>query len=316
MDDNETLNPAPIDTPPETRAHASAKIRDSSASLAAPRGRERTFWALWRVCSALLILSVILLAYSAIWEFSTRRYLKGFSDAIVPANSEPAVKIQAILSWMSGPAAKDTDPSAVNNDRDPEDTLNYTTLLQVCGTATNAFINLADSAGLRARRLLLLNSNRTAKHVVAEVYVGGRWIIVDPVFRFIPRGRDGGFLTRRELADPAIFAEATRNIPNYNPAYDYQITSHVHLSRIPYVGRTARRILDALIPGWSDSTEVSLLLERNSLAALAFSVLLVVFVLLLRVALRWYAAARLHVRPAHVYVHLARACIGFFRRAA
>jgi putative ABC transport system permease protein len=37
-------------------------------------------------------------------------------------------------------------------DRDPTDTLNYDSLLRVCGTATNAFINLAVSGGLPARR--------------------------------------------------------------------------------------------------------------------------------------------------------------------
>ena len=66
--------------------------------------------------------------------------------------------------------------------RDPEDTLNYSGLLHVCGSATNAFVNLADSSGLRARRLLLLSPRGTASHVVAEVSLDGRWVVVDPVF--------------------------------------------------------------------------------------------------------------------------------------
>jgi hypothetical protein len=90
-------------------------------------------------------------------------------------------------------------------DRDPTDTLNYDSLLRVCGTATNAFINLAVSGGLPARRILLLNSYQGAKHVDAEVLVKGRWIVVDPGFRTILRTLDDNTLTRDQLVSPAVF---------------------------------------------------------------------------------------------------------------
>ncbi len=84
--------------------------------------------------------------YAAAWEYSTRRYLAGFSDAIVPATAPGDEKIQAILNWMAhGPARYPSMPSDLIPDRDPTDTLNYYALLQVCGTATNAFINLMRS---------------------------------------------------------------------------------------------------------------------------------------------------------------------------
>ena len=97
------------------------------------------------------------------------------------------------------------------SDRNPIDTLNFQALLQVCGTATNAFENLAVSGGLRARRLLLLDSSLRTKHVDAEVLVNGRWMVVDPAFRVILRSPDGQALTRYELAIPAAFSAATRN---------------------------------------------------------------------------------------------------------
>jgi len=275
----------------------------------------RTFWIFWRACSAILLFSVLLMIYAAGWEYSTRRYLEGFSDAIVPANLEPVGQIQAILKWMSGPAAEDTGPSQISHNRNPDDTLNYSSLLKVCGTATNAFINLADSSGLRARRLLLLDSNRTTVHVVAEVLIRGRWIVVDPVFRFIPRGPDGSLLTREQLADPATLAQATRNVSGYPAAYNFQRTSHVHLGRIPYVGRPLHRLLHATVPGWSSSWEISLVLERSSLALLVFSVVLLLAVLFLRLGLRWYAAARLNLRPPHLHTRFARAGMAFFRVA-
>jgi Transglutaminase-like superfamily len=300
---------------PATDAHGSAGPGVSPPQAARPNRRHRILWATWHICTVLLVISILLLAYSAAWEYSTRRYLKGFSDAIVPAGSTPVGKAQAILNWMAGPAAQDSTRPESGSDRNPEDTLNYTSLLNVCGTATNAFINLADSAGLRARRLLLLDSKRTTKHVVAEVLIGGRWIVVDPVFRYIPRGPDGALLTRGQLADPKMFSEATRDVPNYDPAYNYQVTAHVHLARVPYIGAFLRRMLNSLIPGWSDSWEISLLLERESLAVLILSLVLVVFALLWRLGLRWYAAARLDVRPLHVHERLASACKSFFRLA-
>jgi hypothetical protein len=299
-------------------AQASASGRGTGTNDKASQGRSvlrnrrvGLFWTLWRISTALLVLCLILLAYSAAREYSTRRYLKGFSDAIVPVNSKPIEKVQAILNWMSGPAAEDTKSSAIEYDRNPVDTLNNTSLLEVCGTATNAFINLADSAGLSARRLLLLDSNRSTKHVVVAVLIDGRWIVVDPVFRYIPRGPDGSLLTRTQLADPVIFAEATRNVSNYDPAYNFQITAHVHLARIPYIGGALRRMLDTLIPAWSDSSMISLLLERSSLALLVVSIALVVFAAIWRMSLRWYAAAKLGIRPPHLTARLARACTSF-----
>jgi Transglutaminase-like superfamily len=295
----------------ESRSAPVAEIR-SPLSLA-PNQRERIFWVVWRLCSLLLIASVLFLAYSAAWEFSTRRYLKGFSDAIVPADSAPIDKMQAILTWMSkSPARKEAGPSGAAPDRDPADTLNYASLLDVCGTATNAFINLADSTGLPARRLLLLDANRATVHVVAEVRIDGRWIIIDPAFRFIPRGPDGGLLTRTQLADPKIFSFATSKIPNYDPGYNYQSTVHVRLARVPYIGRTLRRTLNALVPGWSDSSMVSLILERDSLALFALSLVLVAYFAAARLLLRWYAASLLSLHPPHAYRRLAMACANIF----
>jgi len=98
-----------------------------------------------------------------------RWYLDGFSDAIVPNSLPPEQKVEAILNWMRAEPSRAiaSDPDALSK-RDPETTLTYKQLLNVCGTATNAFLNLARSSDLRVRRLLLLAPDRTTKHVVAE----------------------------------------------------------------------------------------------------------------------------------------------------
>ncbi len=268
---------------------------------------------IWFLVNGLLVVSLLALIYAAMWDYSTREYLRGFSDAVTPAGATPEEKISEILAWMQhGPARRtgDTDPSAVH---DPERTLNYQALLRVCGSATNAFVNLANTSGLQSRRLLLLNPNRTAKHVVAEVNVDGRWIVVDPAFRTILRGADGRFLTREDLLDPAVERQATQSIANYNPAYNYTITAHVRLSAIPVIGGSLRRILDHLAPGWENSTIWTLLLERRSFAMLMITLLLVLFLLAARIVLRWHAEARYaiaHVRLRHRIWEAVRVVLG------
>ena len=70
------------------------------------------------------------------------------------------------------------------------------------GSATNAFLNLANSAGLLARRLLLLNANQGAKHVDGEVLVTGAGLlwIGGSACPWSPRTR----LARRAQEEPPI----------------------------------------------------------------------------------------------------------------
>src|SRR5579859_8172326 len=176
----------------------------------------------WRATNAVLVLCLAGLVYSAGWEYSVRQYLQGFSDAIVPAAATPQQKVEAILRWMNSgpPRAVAADPDALPQ-RDPEVTLNYKQLLSVCGTATNAFLNVARSSHLSVRRLLLLTPERSTKHVVAEVLLDDKWVIVDPTYRLLMRDKQGRLLTRRDLQDPAVFAEATSVVPDYPAVYNY-----------------------------------------------------------------------------------------------
>lgn len=298
----------------EGTAVASSASREVSAEWPSVErvGGHRLFRLVWYSANLLLLAAIIAAIYSTVWEYSTRKYLKGFSDAIIPAAASPEQKIQAILDWMSkGPARAAAGPSAASPDRDPSDTLNYNSLLQVCGTATNAFINLADSGGLAARRLLLLDAHRSAKHVDAEVWVNGHWIVVDPVFRTILRGPDGQFLTRDDLLNPQTFSVAVQKIPNYDHDYSFELTSHVRLARLPIIGGLVRRTLDYTLPGWEDSTTVSLLLERESMALMVAAILVVLFLMLLRVSLRWYGEKHLGVHSVRVRTQLRRACHAF-----
>lgn len=262
----------------------------------------------------LLLVALLTLVYSGGWEFSVRRYLDGFSDAIVP-DSEPAERqVEAILDWMrkGPPRIVAADPSVLPG-RDPEATLNYRQLLSVCGTATNAFLNLARSNGLSARRLLLLTPDSKAKHVVAEVLIDGRWVVADPAYRILMRDTKGRLLTREELRNSAMLAQATSAVPNYPKEYTYEKVAHVRLARLPMQGFHLRWILDKAAPGWEESVDWTLLLERESFFVLCASGLAFVAFLLLRMVLGWYADERLKIPRFRLRSQFLRAGTTFFR---
>ena len=271
------------------------------------------FRLVWRTVNLLLAAAVVSSLYAGIREYSVRRYLKGFSDAVIPEAAAPEQKVQAILSWMqSGPARYVAADPDVLSGRDPENTLNYRQLLSVCGTATNAFLNLARSGGLAVRRLLLLSPARNTKHVVAEVLINDRWVVVDPTYRAIFRDARGQMLTRAQLKNPEVFAQATRTLPGYPSEYNFERYAHVRLARLPLDGLGLRGILDRLLPGWDDAVDWSLLLERESFLLLVVSVGLTLLLLLVRAVLAWYADNRLRIPRFHFREHVVRAGVAFF----
>ena len=261
----------------------------------------------------LLAAAFVLMLYSSHREYSVRWYLDGFSDAIVPNTLPQAQKVEAILDWMRAEPSRAlaTNPETLAK-RDPEMTLTYKQLLNVCGTATNAFLNLARSSDLRVRRLLLLSPDRQAKHVVAEVLINDRWVIVDPTFRVIMKDASGRYLTRSELRDPAVFSQAISAIPNYPREYNYDQFAHVRLARLPLEGLHLRRVLDKVYPGWDEAADWSLLLERESYFYLVLSAGGTLFFLLLRAVLAWYADRRLRIPRFHLREHAMRAGAAFF----
>jgi len=204
----------------------------------------------------------------------------------------------------ANPAALDT--------RDPETTLNYRQLLAVCGTATNAFLNLARSNELSARRLLLLTPQNVAKHVVAEVLIDGRWVIADPAYRVLWRDANGRLLTREDLRNPAVFAEATRAIPKYPQEYTFERVAHVRMARVPILGSALRAMLDKALPNWEERFDWTQLLERESFFALCLSLVFFVGFLLARLSLGWYADRRLHIPRFRLRARVLRAGSTFF----
>jgi len=220
----------------------------------------------------LLVLGLGLGLWGALEELRTESYLEGFARATVPESAPPVTKIRALMAWLRDPPAWSTRDSTIT--RDPILNLENQRLLEICGTVTNVFVNLAHTTGLHSRPLILAREDYSAKHVVAEVLVDGRWIVVDPTYRRVLRAADGRTLTAAELRDPRIWQEATRGLPDYNASYTYDRTTHVRFERVPG-GHLVRRFVNAVAPGWEDHTEtLTLVLERRSFQTILLAALL------------------------------------------
>ena len=271
------------------------------------------FRSIWWSCNLLVAVALVATIWSGVWEISVRRYLKGFSDAIVAEAAAPQQKAEAILAWMENgpPRLESTRPTQLSP-HDPVDTLNYRQLLEVCGSATNAFLNLSRSAGLQTRRLLLLTPERTTKHVVAEVNVNGRWVIVDATYRTFLKDAQGNLLTRKDLQNPEILKEAASRLPHYPPEYTYERFAHVRIAALPFQGVQVRRILDRFFPMWDEYLDWSLLLERRSFLYFFLSINSLLFLMLVRVVLGWLADHHLRIPRFHLRANLSRATAAFF----
>jgi len=273
------------------------------------------FRSAWALANLLLIASAVFLLYAVCWEYSTRQYLRGFSDAVVPADAAPEEKVQAILDWMkSGPARQDGTVTGTFLLRDPEETLNHRELLRVCGSAANAFINLASSSGLQVRRLLLLNALGSTAHVDTQVLLDGRWIIVDPAFRIMMRGPDGALLTAEQLKDPQVFRIATSGLKNYLPEYSFEHTAHIHFGRIPFLGPLFEKIATTIVPRADASPLMTLLVERESLTACVGAAVLFFFFCVVRLLLGWFAYPRLGIKRIRLRDRLRTGSLAFLKQ--
>ena len=220
-------------------------------------------------CKLIILGALGLFVYGIAWNFSTRRYLTGFADAIIPLAGSPQEKTEALLGWFHDEPQRNDSPASGSegllHDRDAVNIVQNTRLLKVCGSASNAFMNLADASGLKVRRLLLLDHSGGTMHVVAEVLWGDRWIVVNPQQGLMFKDHLGRALTKEELRNPEVFQDAISMMPGYDPTYTFDHTIHLRLERIPILGSYLRRLLDRLAPRWEESINWSYFPENPAL---------------------------------------------------
>jgi hypothetical protein len=150
------------------------------------------------------------------------------------------------------------------------------------------------------------------KHVVAEVLIDGRWVIADPAYRVLWRDAAGHLLTREDLRNPAVFAQAIQAVPQYPKEYTYERFAHVRVARVPLLGLRLRWLLDQALPGWEERLDWTLLLERESFFVLCVSGIAFSFFLVVRLLLGWYADHRLKMPRFRFRARFLRAGSTFF----
>jgi hypothetical protein len=264
----------------------------------------------------LLIVAVALFFYGLAWNYSTRRYLKGFSDAIVPLQGSPEEKSEALLGWLREEPDRTGASIKGTNLRDPVGIVQDARLLKICGSASNAFVNLAEAAGLSTRRLLLLDASGGTTHVVVEVKWGKRWVVVDPSFRSVFRDQSGRALTKDDLRNPEIFRDAIARIPNYKPTYTFDHTVHIHLTRIPILGSFLRRALTILLPEWEEVVNWGYFPENPSLWPILISLPLFLLGIFIRLTVRRYGRKQLGVETVGFRKRLVETGRVFLHRSA
>jgi hypothetical protein len=244
--------------------------------------------------SVLVLAAVCLLAYGLAWNFSTRRYLRGFTDAIVPVDGSSEEKSEALLAWLHHKPGRSHAPSDQGVLRDPVWILQNEQLLKICGSASNAFLNLADSAGLNTRRLLLLDgAGGGAKHVVVEVQWEKRWVVVDPSLGLVFRDGLGQALSKEDLRDAAVFHDAISHMPGYSSSYSFEHTHHIRLERVPVLGALLRQALNRLSPAWESAFDWAYVLENPSIWPMVASIPLLLSGILIRWLSHRYRSQRM-----------------------
>jgi hypothetical protein len=264
----------------------------------------------------LILVGVAVLSYGLAWNYATRRYLEGFSDAIVPLNGSSEQKSQALLDWLRHTPDRRDGLVDQTSSRDPVGVVQDARLLNVCGSASNAFINLAEAAGLKTRRLLLLDASGGTKHVVVEVKWDDRWVVVDPSHRSVFRDHSGRALIKEDLRNPEIFRDAISRVPNYSPTYTFDHTVHIHLTRVPILGALFGRAMTFLFPKWEEAINWGYLPEHPSLWPIFASLPLFLLGIFIRLIVHWYGRRPLGVEPLGFRKQLVRTGRVVLRRSA
>jgi hypothetical protein len=264
----------------------------------------------------LVIAAVCLLTCSLAWNFSTRCYLRGFADAIVPVDGSSQEKSEALLAWLRHEPGRNRAPGDQGILRDPVWIVQNAQLLKVCGSASNAFLNLADAARLNTRRLLLLDSTGGAKHVVVEVQWGKRWVVVDPSLGLVFKDGLGRALSKENLRDPVIFQDAVSRMPGYSRTYTFEHTHQIRLERVPLLGAVLRHVLNRLFPAWEGAIDWAYVLENPSLWPMLASIPLLLSGILIRWFVYRYRQNRIGLEIVGIRKRLRNAGRGFLYRSA
>jgi hypothetical protein len=137
-----------------------------------------------------------------------------------------------------------------------------------CGSKAWLLAILARHAGLQARELRLCDAHHLARHVVCEILVGNRWVVLDPTVDLDFRRRDGQLATADELRDPVLLAINARRAEYYDrQLWQFTHAERLHFEKVPLVGGLLRRLASRLTGRPAEEIAVPAALEQPRLVA-------------------------------------------------
>lgn len=191
---------------------------------------------------------------------------EGFAEALIPLNGSPQEKVDALLANLHRLPERFAEPLQTEG-KDPIKWLRYDRFLSECGTASMAFVHLAQALGLSARCLLLLNEQGETKHVTVEVWLNGRWVVADPLWGALLRDQEGRLLSKEQLRNPQVFREVRESI-NYPREYTFERYSYINWGKVPLIGKALGAWLRRV--GFEEKLGRPLVLDNQCLQALYF----------------------------------------------
>ncbi len=98
-------------------------------------------------------------------------------------------------------------------------------------------VAMLQALGIPSRPLLHLGKSGEIRHALVEAYIGGRWVVGDPLYGVAFRRADGFFASAQDLRrDPGTFRSQVEGLPAYDMLrYEFGRVSHFEWNRTLYV---------------------------------------------------------------------------------
>ena len=214
-------------------------------------------------------------------------FLDGICAALGTHDLAPEPRAMRLFRWAStyDDDVPPTDPAAASMARDlrtPRTIVEHPAYFRAdCGSKARLLAALAGRAGLKARELRLCDSTHITRHVVCEVWLGGRWAVFDPTIGLDFRRRDGRLATAAELRDRALLAANAARAPRYDPRrWRFDHAERLHFEKLPLLGGLLRRLAPRLTGRPAEELALPIVFDRprlitaSSCAALSLLALL------------------------------------------
>jgi len=126
-----------------------------------------------------------------------------------------------------------------------------------CGDFALVFTRLLQVSGERAKLMQMICRNGTSCHVITEVDLNGKWIVMDSILNFSPTDRQGNPLSADEVRkDWSHVKLELLPPPHLHRKYDYQRVIGTNWNKFGAVSRALYSVLRAI--GMSDLDGFSL----------------------------------------------------------